>query len=476
MIVKTSTGEVRGVREDGVCRFLGIPYAAAPFGAGRFAPPRPHDPWDGVLDTTRLGPTPPQPPYTGGLEKVLPGVVVPGEEILNLNIWTSADAQARPVMVWLYGGGLTRGSNAIATYDGRAFARDGVVLVSVNYRLGAEGFSVLDDAPANLGLADQVAALRWVRDNIAAFGGDPARVTLFGQSAGGGSVAALLAHPEAASLMAGAIVQSAPVAPGGGGDAGRITELMAADLGVARTRAAFAAVPPQELLASQKRVAGGTALSGGPGFGAVVGQEPVPADPGEALLAGAGTSIPLMIGCTTEECRLWIAPTQLKITRLHLLAARLKLGISRRTLRLYRRNRPGASPGDLFGALVTDLMLRVPKNNLADARAGRTWMYEFAWRSPVLGLGAAHGLEVCFVFDTLDSADAAAIAGPARPQSLADDMHAAWVRFATDGDPGWPEWDARRPVMTFDSPGGGVVYAPREDERLALTRRQAARR
>ncbi|GII92460.1 carboxylesterase/lipase family protein [Sinosporangium siamense] len=469
MIVKTSAGEVRGVEEDGVRRFLGVPYAAPPYGAGRFAPPRPHEPWEGVRDALSFGASPPQIPYTKGLEKVLPSVVVPGDDMLNVNIWTPSGAEGAPVMVWMYGGGLTRGSNAIATYDGRAFARDGVVLVSVNYRIGAEGFSVLSDAPANLGLADQLAALRWVRENIAAFGGDPARVTVFGQSAGGGTVAALLAHPEASVLMAGAIVMSGPIGPGGG-DSGKITELMAADLGIPRTREAFAAVSPEDLLACQTRVMGGaTALSGGPGFGGVVGQEPLPVDPGAALLAGAGKDIPLMLGYTAEEARLWLAPTGLKITWLLLLAARLKLKIPRKAVRLYYRNRPGATAGDVFGALVTDLMLRVPKNNLADARSGRTWMYEFAWKSPVLGLGAAHALELGFVFDTLDSADAEAFAGPGRPQALADEMHAAWVRFAATGDPGWAEWDASRPVMTFDSPGSRVVHAPREEERAVLS-------
>jgi para-nitrobenzyl esterase len=480
VIIETTTGAVRGAADRGVRQYLGIPYAAAPFGDGRFALPRPHEPWDGVRDATAFGPTPPQIPYADGLERVLPSVLIPGEEILNLNVWAPdapAPGAGHPVMVWFYGGALTRGSTAIATYDGRAFARDGVVLVSVTYRLGAEGFSVLDDAPVNLGLADQVAALRWVQQNIAAFGGDPARVTIFGQSAGGACVAALLAYPDAPDLFARAIIQSGPL---GGAipreRARRLTDLMARDLGIATTRAAFATVPPDKLLACQTRVMrGGTPLTGGPTFAPVIGDDIVPTDPAAALLAGADAAIPVLLGYTTEEYRLWFQPTGMldRITRLHLLAARLKVKVPGRAVRLYRRNRPGALPGEILGALATDLLLRVPMNDLADARSvhgGRTWMYEFGWHSPVLDLGAAHGLELGFVFDTLDSPDAEAFAGPDRPQWLADEMHAAWVRFAVSGDPGWPAWEARRPVMTFDVPAGRVVNAPRDDERAALSR------
>ncbi|MGW4472920.1 carboxylesterase/lipase family protein [Nonomuraea sp. NPDC004354] len=457
MIVKTGQGAVRGHVEGGIAAFLGVPYAAAPYGEDRFRAPRPHDRWDGVRDATRMGPTPPQLPYTGGLEKVLPSVIIDGDEILNVNIWAPAEGAGHPVMVWLPGGALTRGSNALGTYDGRAFARDGVVLVSVNYRLGAEGFSVLDGAPPHLGLADQVAALRWVRDNIAAFGGDPGRVTVAGQSAGGGSVAALLAHPSAKELMAGAVIQSGPVGPGPAGSSRRITDLMAKDLGIPATRDAFAAVSPADLLASQARTQRRNA-----GFGPVPGNEPVVSDPGAALLDGAGADIPLLMGYTAEEYRLWYAPTGMldKVTWLHLLAARLKFRVPRRELAALRRAHPGASSGEILGDLTTELLLRRPMHALAEARGARTWMYEFGWRSPVHGLGAAHAVELNYVFDTLGTPEAEAICGPGGPQELADRMHAAWVRFVTYGEPGWPAWEEGRPVMVFDSPGGGVVRLP----------------
>jgi para-nitrobenzyl esterase len=364
------------------------------------------------------------------------------------------------------------------------------VLVALNYRVGAEGFSVLDGAPLNLGLADVVEALRWVRREIAAFGGDPANealrwvqreiaafggdpanVTVFGQSAGAILLSALVANPP--GLFARAILQSGPPSASPTGRAGRITRLMAGKLGVAPTRAAFTAVSAADLVAAQVAVtAGSTPITGGAAFALAIGDGLVPAEPLAAILAGGGSGIPIMLGATTEEYRLWFVPTGLmdKISAGLFAAARLKFRISGRILRVYRANRPGASRGELFGALATDLLLRLPFNRIADARlAGPapTHLYEFAWPSPVMSLGAAHAVELGFVFDRVDSPDAVGLAGADAPQQLADDMHSAWVRFATTGDPGWPAWDATRPVQVFDAPASAVVRAPREDERAA---------
>lgn len=227
-------------------------------------------------------------------------------------------------------------------------------------------------------------------------------------------------------------------------------------------------------------MSGGNPISGGAGF--TVATEPplVPKSPFDALLAGQASGIPLLIGSTTEEYRLWFVPTGLIPTfkRIHLFGARVKLGISAATVRTFRRNRPKAPTGEILGAIATDLLLRVPLNRVADARstagAAATWVYEFAWRSPVgsdgLGaLGAAHALELGFVFDHLASPEAVRMAGTDAPQSLATAMHDAWVAFATTGDPGWSRWDATRPVRTFDGVDDAVVLAPRDDERAALT-------
>ncbi|MGO4105719.1 carboxylesterase/lipase family protein [Leifsonia sp. YAF41] len=496
--VTITSGRIRGVRLAQIDRYWGVPYAAAPVGANRFAAPQPVAAHEGERDCRQMGATPPQLPYAGGMENYLSTVTVPGDEILNVNIWAPAatpaelpvsDATAsaatafeaatsdaaHPVIVWIHGGSLSRGSNAITAYDGTAFARDGVVFIGVNYRLGAEGFSVLDDADTNLGLADQVAALQWVRHNAAAFGGDPANVTVMGESAGAICIAALLAHPDASALFDRAIMQSGPPDSRPRKKSRLITDLMAKDLQIPANRAAFSAMSATRLLEAQKRVtAGTTPITGGPAYTLTLDSNLVPRNPGTALAAGAGRGIPLLIGTNTEEYRLWFIPTGLmqKVGWLHILVAMLKFRISPRTVSRYRRNRPGCSVGELFGALATDLLLRVPVNRLADARFAQpdgatTHVYEFAWRSPVADLGACHALELGFVFDTLASDDAQGMAGPTAPQQLATDMHDAWVRFAKTGDPGWPTWNSYRPVRVWDGTANPLAHSPREDERAS---------
>ena len=208
-VVRTSQGAVRGRTAEGVAIFKGIPYAAPPSGANRFRPPQPAEPWDGVRDALNYGPTVTKPPYFPPFDVLLPEPAIAGEDCLNLNIWTPDPGKAGlPVMVWIHGGAFSNGTGAIATYDGSRFARDGVVCVTINYRLGVDGFLFLGDGNANLGLLDQVAALSWVQENIAAFGGDPDNVTIFGESAGGMSVGTLLSMPRARGLFRRAIAQS----------------------------------------------------------------------------------------------------------------------------------------------------------------------------------------------------------------------------------------------------------------------------
>ncbi|OXY84262.1 MULTISPECIES: carboxylesterase/lipase family protein [Streptomyces] len=468
---RTVQGTVRGAVEGGVAVFRGIPYAAAPIGARRFRAPEPPEPWEGVRETVAFGPTAPKRPYAPPLDRLLPDPEVAGDDWLNLNVWTpSTGAVGLPVLVWIHGGSLLHGSSAVPVYDGSAFARDGVVLVSVNYRLGIEGFGLFPDAPANRGLLDQLAALEWVRDNIAAFGGDPDRVTVAGESAGAVSIAALLAAERSAGLFRRAVLQSgAPAAltP----DAARgTTELIAKRLGVPATAAALAAVDPEALLTAQTEVtSGGNPLTGRNSFQLVVDGELLTRDPADALHTGAAAGVGLLMGTNTEEYRLWFVPGGLteRISRLKLRLALLKFKVPNATARVYRANRPDATPGEILGALATDLLLRVPLNRLADARAGApasTYVYEFGWPSPVQRLGACHALELGFVFDTLAHPDTMALTGPDAPQELADAMHRAWVDFATTGDPGWPSWDASRPVEFFGPDAPALVLAPRDDE------------
>src|SRR2546425_2111584 len=209
LVVTTRQGQVRGHVSDGVAAFKGIPYAAPPFGPNRFQPPRPPERWDGVRDALEYGRVAPQPPYAPPFDQLLGDQGRPGEDCLNLNVWTpDPSTRGLPVMVWIHGGSFVRGSGSLPIYDGSAFARDGIVCVTINYRLGADGFLFLGDGIANRGLLDQLAALTWVQENIEAFGGNPQRVTIFGESAGAFSVATLLSMPRAQGLFHRAIAQS----------------------------------------------------------------------------------------------------------------------------------------------------------------------------------------------------------------------------------------------------------------------------
>ncbi|MFB7517202.1 carboxylesterase/lipase family protein [Streptomyces sp. NPDC056144] len=485
--VRTASGTLRGTLRDGVAAFLGVPYAQAPVGPLRFRAPEPVEPWEGVREATAFGPTAPKRPYAPPLAALLPDPEVAGDDCLNLNVWAPWEQEhqdqdqeeqehgSRPVMVWIHGGSLLHGSSAVPVYDGTAFARDGVVLVSLNYRLGIEGFGVFPDAPANLGLRDQIAALTWVRENVAAFGGDPERVTVFGESAGAISIAALLTSPLAKGLFRRAVLQSGPPAALPLDAARTATEAVAAALGVPATAEAFARVDPERLLAAQtEATAKGSPLTDGPSFQVAVDGEVVPRDPVEALDAGASADVDLLLGTTSEEYRLWFVPGGLtdRIGRLAQWYVLRKARVPARTARVYRAGRPDEKPGEVLGAIVTDKLMRLPLYRVADARWRRrsgtnspTYVYEFGWRSPVLGLGACHALELGFVFDTLDLPETRALTGADAPRDLATAMHTAWVEFARTGDPGWRPWDPARPVMTFGPGLPAVVESPREAER-----------
>jgi para-nitrobenzyl esterase len=471
--VTTTSGTVRGSTHDGVHAFLGIPYAAPPFGPRRFAAPAPPERWDGVRDATAYGPTAPKPPYAPPYDVLLPEPQIPGEDCLNLNVWTpDPGASGLPVFVWVHGGAFVNGSGAVPTYSGVPFARDGVVCVTINYRLGVDGFlHFADDGPANRGLLDQVAALRWVQENIAAFGGDPARVTVGGESAGGMSVACLLAMPAAEGLFARAVLQSGAghhaLTPG---TATRIGGYLAERLARAPERSALAGVPLPELIAAQQGLATEVALLPDPGrfgevaanlmaFEPVIDGEVLPDLPIRRIAAGASGDVDVLVGANSEEQRLFLVPNgvvdMVSDELLRMAVAGYGLPVDR-ALEVYGGARPGATPGELLADVATDWFFRLPAIRLAEAAAagggGGTWMYEFSWRSPQFGgrLGACHALELGFTFDTLATEAHGALMGPAAPQQLADAMHAAWVRFVTDGDPGWARYDAgSRQVQEF---------------------------
>jgi para-nitrobenzyl esterase len=388
-------------------------------------------------------------------------------------------------MVWFPGGAFVRGANSIATYDGSAFARDGVVLVGVNYRLGIAGFPVLPDAPTNLGIRDQILALQWVQENIGAFGGDPGNVTIFGQSAGAMSVATLMAAAQARGLFRRAIVQSGSgAAVGEPDDLRRVTEAVATRLGVAATAEALSGVAPDALRDAQEAVGreltqnpdpgrwGETTIRGGLGimaFFPCIDGDIVPGVPSEVI--AAGPSVPLLTGTTAAEFRLFTVPTGVAASvtpeTLPLVAARY--GWPSELVGFYAANRPGAAPGDVVTAILTDVAFWLPTIQLAEAAhvgGAQVHVYEFAWRTAVADLGASHALELGFVFDTLDKSSGP-LAGGNPPQSLATEMHSAWVGFASTGEPGWaPYTPDQRVVMRFDAISE-VVIDPRAEERRA---------
>jgi para-nitrobenzyl esterase len=483
--VRIATGQVRGARQGDVAVFLGIPYAAPAVGPARFQAPRPADPWDGVRDATRHGPTALQAPCPPPISQLLPSSVEDGPDYLNVNVWTpDPGGSGLPVMVWLPGGAFVRGANSIATYDGSAFARDGVVIVGVNYRLGIAGFPVLPDAPTNLGIRDQLLALEWVQENIAAFGGDPGNVTVFGESAGGMSVATLVASPLSKGLFTRAIVQSGSGdAVGDADDLRLVTEAVADRLGVAATAAELAAVDPDALRFVQTAVGleirerpdpqrwGRSTIAAGLGimsFFPCVDGEVVTGVPTDVI--ASGPAVPLLTGTNTEEFRLFSVPTGVaaSVTAEALPGVVARYGWPSEVVDLYAAGRPDATPGELVTAMLTDTAFRVPTARLAEATAAGgapAHVYEFAWRTERADLGACHALELPFVFDTLYREPEASLIDPgAAPQALATEMHAAWVSFGRDGDPGWPVYTPDdRAVMTFDNESR-LVHDPRAGE------------
>lgn len=482
LAVQVASGRLRGRMDRGVAAFLGIPYAAPPFGVRRMRPPEPPLQWEGERNATEYGPTCPKDNNYGPESAALfPEVVIPGEECLNLNVWTpDPQGSGLPVLVWIHGGMFTKGSGSVASYRGTSFARDGVVCVTINYRLGAEGFLFLDDGTANLGLLDQIAALEWVQRNIAAFGGDPGKVTVAGQSAGAISIITLMAMPRARGLFRQAVTQSGAAtqtltAQTAAGVASRLAE----SLGVAPTREAFNEVPV-ELLASaasalveEVQTASDPAKWASLPLAPVVDGDTLPDHPLDALKRGAGSGVRLLAGWNRDDTRIGLVPTGMIdiIDEPTLSAVVGALGAPDGTVERYRAARPGASSGDLLAAVTTDCSIRVPVTRVVEARleAGDadTWMYRFDHESPSFAgrLGAAHAVEIPYVFDLLDQEPSHALIGEEPPQVVADTTHGAWVRFVADSDPGWPRYNlADRSTALIDE-GITVVNDPDGAER-----------
>jgi para-nitrobenzyl esterase len=458
----TVQGLVHGRRAE-VDRFFGIPYAAPPVGAARFAAPRPPQPWRGVRSAVERGPSAPHKIRPFPAIDVAPLVGDGGErgdDYLTLNIWAPIEAVRAPVMLFIHGGGFIVGSKDAPVHDGSAFARDGVICVAINYRLGIEGFLPLDGAPTNLGLRDMIAALQWVRDNIAGFGGDPANVTVFGESAGAMAVADLMTSPAAVGLFKRAIVQS------GHGSmvrdpsvAKRLVRRLAKILKVPPTASGFRAVDWEQGWAAIEKASkplfgvdlrdanGLDPVYGISRFVPVLGDDILPIPPLAALEGGAARDVDLLIGTNAEEMNLYFVPTRVR-DKIPGFLARWMLGRShpraKAALKAYGFGLKDKRPGAAMTEAMHDLVFRWPARQFAERHQGRTHVYEFDWHSPACdgALGASHGMELPFVFDTLDVASGPnGLCGTNPPQELADRIHRIWVDFARDGSLPWPEFD-----------------------------------
>jgi para-nitrobenzyl esterase len=484
VVVPTTHGSLRGEWHRGAARFGGIPFAAPPVGELRFRPPTPAVAWEGERDATGFGPISPQNPSLmdalfGGESETW------NEDCLYLNVWTPEPAPAPdgglPVMVWIHGGGFEMGSGSSPLYHGESFAEDGVLLVTLNYRLGAMGFLELghldpaETGSGNVGLLDQIAALEWVRDNIASFGGDPANVTVFGESAGAMSVGLLLAMPRARGLFHKAVLQS------GAASSGRAPEQAARDTGEfleltgCSTVAELRAAPVEQLLAAHatmgsRRVADPEQLirtHGNPlaflSFRPVADGSEVPSDPLAAISAGSAAGVPVLVGTNLEEWKLFalMTPASDSDEALTRRAALLSDDLES-VLDAYRSEHPEGDLAALECALLTDVVFRIPAVLLADAQAAHApvYQYRFDWRTPVWGgaIGAAHAVEIPFVFDLVEDQRLHVLVGPEAPKPLARAMHDAWIAFARDGVPAadllatWPRVDSDgRPVMLLDT-------------------------
>lgn len=456
-VADTSAGRVRGRWRDvdGIrsAAFLGIPYAEPPVGDLRFAAPVPRTPWDGERDATGFGATPQR--IDGG-ETLIPEPAIAGEDILSVNVFTPAPGGDHlPVIVYIHGGGYVSGSPASAWYDGAAFARDGVVTVTLSYRLGFDGFGHVPGAPANRGVRDWVAALEWVRENIAAFGGDPDRVTLAGQSAGGGAVLTLLALPAARGLFRAAWAMSPAVADVSPETARTLSARIAHLAGVPATREGFGAVPREDLPALERRAArpeSGSrlealralvddALSWGPAVDGELIERPTV----DAIRDGAGDDIPLVIGAVDDEMTFITDRARRPLRVVPAGIALGLLGVERGRRRDYlaanaEQRRRGTAA--VLGRYLGDVVFRSLVARVAQAREGApapTWAYRFSWVSPTKGW-ALHCLDVPFWFDVLSAERVAAIAGEAPPRALAAAVHGSAAAFARTGDPGWRPW------------------------------------
>lgn len=467
-VVHAPCGPVLGIARPGSLAFLGIPFAEAPLGALRHRAPVRRAAWAGVRDATEFGATPQR--RTMYAEATIPEPIRPGEDILNLNVFTpTTDAAARlPVHVYIHGGGYAFGSHVGSWFDGRTYNVDGIVMVTISYRLGFDGFGWIADAPRNRGLLDMVCALEWVRDNIAAFGGDPAQVTISGQSAGGGAVLSLLSMPKAQGLFHRVIAHSpvlgittaehhealgrdfaalAGVEPTLVGWSS-LTEERVLDVQFAQAQSARGIHPMVGRLETEPTALCEVEMDWGP----AMDPETIPVPPHEAWALGFNREVEVLVGATADE--FMMPPLSPPATAIREWLDSVPFSSE---LKAYALGQLDSGSPDAIGRLATVVMFRRNVLRIAAARArggARTWTYDFQQQSSVTGM-SGHCLELPFTWNCLEDAHAIKVLGPDQPQALADAMHGAWVAFTRTGEPGWHEGTGR----VFGGHGSRVAFA-----------------
>ena len=475
-VTDTTAGRVRGsVLEDGIRAFRGVPFARPPVGTRRFAPPEPGEPWTGVRSAETFGPVSHQ--GSIGLGFMGAGQQAQSEDCLYLNVWTPDTSGSRPVMVWIHGGGFLLGAGSEPLYDGRRLAARGdVVVVTVNYRLGALGYlahpSLRDEATGacgNWGLLDQIAAVEWVRDNAKAFGGDPAQITVFGESAGSMSATTMMTAPRARGLFQRVIAQSGAPVVATAEEAAATGERVVNALSVRPNELRH--VPVQRFLEVQQQImlagqqAGASLSDDLMAFRPNVDGAVLHRHPQDAVAEGETAGTALLIGTNRDEMRLFSLLDQADLDDAGLLRrldAHLDDSKARLVIEAYRAARSGRGeaiePKELWSAMETDRFFRAPAMRFAADHAAHgspTFAYLFCWPSPMAMLGAAHAIELPFVFGTLDAPmiDQFAGTGPEAEQ-LSDAVQGAWVSFARNADPSTPELGSWPP---FDGDGRSTM-------------------
>jgi para-nitrobenzyl esterase len=506
-LVETSYGKIRGYINNGIYTFRGVRYGASTGGINRFMPPKPPEPWLEIRDASSYGYRAPQtnPASQGGIagdsemSRILwasDGFRVPtpeSEDCLFLNIWTPAlgAGEKRPVMVWLHGGGFSMGSSSDLLYDGTHLAGRGAVVVGVNHRLNAFGYTHLGDIggkeyahSGNAGQLDIIAALEWVRDNIDKFGGDPGRVMIFGESGGGSKVSMLLASPPAKGLFHAAVIESGPgVKMGERDQATRAAEYLLNELGIkAKDLQEIHKLPAEKILAAY--FAANAKLAGSGAFRPVLDPEILPAHPFYPTATTISENVPVMIGWNkTEATAFSLGQKELFSLDEEGMRSRIeKLAGSNadRLIEIYRREKPGLSPSALYFHIASYSMMGSGSVTIAERKAALgkapAYLYRLDWETPVLGgkLISPHGLEMPFVFDNVEGGGIALTGGGEAARKMADKLSETWIAFAATGNPntaqsGLPQWDPydkeRRSTMVLDNECR-VALDPLKEQRL----------